>query len=301
MICHTPRHFAVVFCLIFVAPGWSIPAGKDRPLRDPPGAAAQRALDCCITLEVTDAPLAGVLRQLSDLAHVPIVWDRHVHSGNPDEMLVAVKAKETKLRQVLQTVTGQHGLTFGVVGDHIVVGTEEVVNLRQLRQRVDLTLLEEPMTVALHELAKQTGANVVLDPRARKSAEECRLTLTLKDVPLETAVRLLAELSGLCALRMGNVMFVTTEDRAEKIKSEMGSAMTSNKEAATPATPNGPQPMVLPAGPPPVRAVPPPAAPRAVLPPFGMRWFPFRAPVQRMVNCVELAALLVSQRLALMP
>ncbi len=266
MILMTPRLFAGIVTVALVAPGWSIPAGKDKPRRSAPLEAVQRALDCCITLELTDTPLPSVLRQLGEMAQVTIVCDRHVAYGNPDEMLVVVKARDSKLRNVLQTVAGQHGMTFGVVGDHIVVGTEEIVHMRQLRQRVNLSCQEQLLSRALHDLATHTGANVVLDPRVRKKADEFRVTLHLQDVPLETAVRVLAEMGELCAVRMGNVLFVTTEDRAEKLKSETEPAAVPMKEAApSDASPVVPQPMVLPAGPAPVRVVPPMPDPRASL------------------------------------
>lgn len=279
MILYAPRLIAGFVTLLCVAPGWSIPAGKDKPRRSSPSEAVQRALDCKITLELMDTPLPNVLRQLGEMAQITIVCDRHVAYGNPDELLVVVKAKDARLRQVLQTIAGQHGMTFGVVGDHIVVGTEEVVNIRQLRQRVNLSCQEQPLSQALHELAVHTGANVVLDPRARRLADEFRVTLNLQDVPLDTAVRLLAELGGLCAVRMGNVLLVTTEDRAEKLKSEaeLAPAATPVPEAAP--APAAPQPMVLPPGPAPVRAVPPMPAPRAALP-MPLRFWPLRTAVR---------------------
>jgi hypothetical protein len=298
MILYAPRLFAVVLALVFVAPGWSIPAGKDKPRRQPPGTGVQRALDCCITLELMDTPLPNVLRQLSEMAHVPIVWDRNVAYGNPDEMLVALRAKDTKLRHVLQNVTGQHGLTFGIVGDHIIVGTEEIVNLRQLRQRVDVSLDHQPLSRAINDLAMQTGANVVLDPRARKTAEEAYLSLVLNDTPLETAVRLMAELGGLCVVRLGNVLFVTTEDRAEKLKSESEAVRAPVKETAPTATQQVPQPQVLPAGPAPAKAVPPP--PQEGLPPSAFRVLPHRGTVrQRLANLLEMTAFFISSRLLL--
>lgn len=274
---NAPRLIAGLVTLLCVASGWSIPAGKDKPRRSSPTEIVQRALDCSITLELTDTPLPNVLRQLGEMAQVTIVCDRHVAYGNPEELLVVVKAKDSKLRHVLQAIAGQHGMTFGVVGDHIVVGTEEVVNIRQLRQRVNLASQEQPLSQALHELAVHTGANVVLDPRARRTADESRVTLNLQDVPLDTAVRLLAEMGGLCAVRMGNVLFVTTEERAERLKSEPDPAPAAApvKEAA----PAHPQPMVLPAGPAPVRAVPPLPAPRAAVAP-ALRLWPFRISVR---------------------
>ena len=46
------------------------------------------------------------------------------------------------------------------------------------------------------------------------------VTLSVEDVPLETAARLVAEVAGLKAVAVGNVIFVTTESRAAKLRAE---------------------------------------------------------------------------------
>ena len=44
------------------------------------------------------------------------------------------------------------------------------------------------------------------------------MTLQVDDVPFEAAIRLLCEMADLKPARMGNVIFVTTEARADKLK-----------------------------------------------------------------------------------
>jgi hypothetical protein len=44
--------------------------------------------------------------------------------------------------------------------------------------------------------------------------------LELTDVPLETAIRLASEVAGMKAVRMGNVLFVTSEVRGEKLRAD---------------------------------------------------------------------------------
>ena len=54
------------------------------------------------------------------------------------------------------------------------------------------------------------------EPRPRSAIEgkaNAAVTLKLEDVPLETAVRLLSEVADLRAVRMSNVLFVTTPER----------------------------------------------------------------------------------------
>src|SRR5262245_23398609 len=105
------------------------PAGKDA--RKPTTAEAiRKALDEPVSLEVSEQPLAGVVAQLADLGKVPVIVDRNALQSmgiEPTEAMVNLRAKEMKLRTALRTVAGQHGLSVAVVGDHVLVSTEDVV------------------------------------------------------------------------------------------------------------------------------------------------------------------------------
>src|SRR5262245_12849916 len=257
MPAYASRALALVAVLTSAAIAFANPAGKDGTRKETPVDVLRKALDFGVTVEMSDAPMAEALKQLGEMAKVNIVWDRNVVFGNPDEMMVSVKAKETKLRSVLLTVTSQHGLSFGIVGDHILVGTEEAVNYRQLRQRVKVHFDGEGLPKALKDLSMDTGTNIVLDPRIQKQAEDHKVVLKLDDTPLAPAVRLMAEVANLKPIRVGNVLFVTTEERAEKLKTEVESVPTTPKDSMEPVA----MPMVLPAGPAPAPPVMPPAGP----------------------------------------
>jgi hypothetical protein len=70
------------------------------------------------------------------------------------------------------------------------------------------------------EEGRTTSTNVVLDPRLAKEAKGMPISLQLEEVPLETAVKLLAELANLGSVRVGNVLFVTTPQRADKLRAD---------------------------------------------------------------------------------
>jgi len=118
------------------------------------------------------------------------------------------------------------------------------------------------LPAALKQLAKSTNTNLVLDPRVGKEAKTAALTLQLEDVPLETAVRLMAEVAGLKSVRVGNVLFVTTEARADKLRSEPESAPPAPPGGAmiekAMAVPGGPA-VIVPVAPPQAAPAPPPA------------------------------------------
>ena len=93
--------------------------------------------------------------------------------------------------------------------------------------------------------------------------------MLLDEVPLETAVRLMAELANLKPVRLGNVLFVTSEDRADKLKADTEVPMPLGggfgvEDRVMPARPLPAAPMVPVAPPPP----PPPALPAK---PMAMR------------------------------
>lgn len=72
---------------------------------------------------------------------------------------------------------------------------------------------------ALRDLARSAGLGLVLDPRI-ESATRQKITLDLDKVPVETALRLIAEIVDLKTVRLGNVVFVTDPARAERMRRE---------------------------------------------------------------------------------
>ena len=103
-----------------------------------------------------------------------------------------------------------HELSDIMSAEHIILGI-----LPELAKEATHPELQK----ALRDLARETGANIVLDARQAKPAE-LPVTLRLTEVPLETAVRVLAESAGLRAVRMSNVLFVTSREVATEIRKE---------------------------------------------------------------------------------
>src|SRR5262249_28717206 len=107
----------------------------------------------------------------------------------------------------------------------------EMAIYRQLRQRVNLDLDNVPMAQALKKLAKDTGTNLVIDPKVQKEAQ-AGVTVNLDDVPLDAAVSVLTEMAGLKPVCLGNVLFITSEAKADKLRKEA-------KLVPTPSMPGG--------------------------------------------------------------
>jgi hypothetical protein len=122
-----------------------------------------------------------------------------------------------KLRTALKNLLGAHGLTFVYLADEDVVfiSTRERAWERQCRQSVGFEFEKVTLERALRQLARETGVNLLLDPRQAAKAKET-LNLAVDDVPLETAVGLLAELVGLHVARAGNTLLVTSQETADR-------------------------------------------------------------------------------------
>jgi type II secretory pathway component GspD/PulD (secretin) len=218
-----PRLFAALTATALAAPLVAAPAAKGPDKADPSAAEnIRKALDSTGNFEFSDVTLANVLDTLSEQYKIHITLDRAVLQQmgfEPETMQVKLQMKNGKLRSALRALVGQYSLTYATVGDALVVTTEEVAVYRQLKQRINVDYEAVPLNKALKELSTKYGVNVVIDPRAAKTkAAENPVTLQVDDVPFEAAVRLMCEMADLKPARMGNVIFVTTEARADKLR-----------------------------------------------------------------------------------
>jgi hypothetical protein len=243
------------------------PPKDDRKPADTPADKVKKALDQTIAnLEIENQQLPLALDQLHEETKINFVLDRagialmgmDADNGTP----VKVKMQNVKAKTVLRNILNQYGLGYAIIGDSVLVTTDEMAVYRQLKQRVSLDLDRVQVERALKGLARETATNLLVDNRAQKEAQTA-VTLQIDDVPLETAVRLIGEAAGLKAVRLGNVVLMTTKAHATELRSEPELApaprLPGNPDGpiAVPGGPAGPPPVVVPALP----APPPPAIP----------------------------------------
>ena len=194
------------------APIPSTPAkGEKTPL-----AAIRKALDEVGDMTYQARSLNDIIADLKNKAKVPVILDSTIFQFgiDPSQPVVNVNLKKVKLREGLQAALAPFNLKFGLTADGLFISTEEGVITRQLRQRVTLDCEGTAFATIVKQLAADTGVNLVVDPRLGEKAKK-PVTLALEDVPLETAVRLLAEVSDFRAVRSSNVLFVTTAEKAK--------------------------------------------------------------------------------------
>lgn len=188
--------------------------------------AIRKALDQPITVDFGGTSLEDVIQHLREKTKIHFVLDQiAAQSGdvmvnpNPNAANVVLKSNGKKVRQALQQVLNPYNLTYVILGDSVLITTDELAVQRQMRQRVTVNVDEVALNKALRELARTHGVSLIIDPRVAKEAQG-KVSLQLEDTTLETGVRLLAEFGGLKAVRVGNVLLVTTEEKAEKLRRE---------------------------------------------------------------------------------
>lgn len=76
---------------------------------------------------------------------------------------------------------------------------------------VAVTADRKPLADILADLRRQTGANIVLDPRCTAATgEKAPLTISLSDVRLYDALRVIADMAELKLVYAGNIYYITT-------------------------------------------------------------------------------------------
>jgi len=250
---------ALVVSTTTVAP--AAPVGeKEEKKAGTPAEKVRQALDATLaSLEIENQPLNLAIDQLHEETKINFVLDANTIAQmgidintNP----VKCKLQSVKVKAALRNILNQYSLAYAIVGDSVVITTEEMAVYRQLKQRVSLDLDRVPMAAALKNLARETATNLLIDGRAAKDAQN-PVSLQVEDVPLDTAVRLVTESAGLKAVRLGNVVLVTTKAHATELRAEPDLA-------PNPRNPNGGIDQVIPT---PGIAVPGGLLPGGLVPP----------------------------------
>jgi hypothetical protein len=220
-----PRWLLALVACTLALPGVSAaPTGPDNDPKkaDTPAEKIRKALDQVTDLEITDQPLHLAVAQLREQTKLNFVLDRQMLANlgiDPEQTPINIKLQNVKLRSALRTMLGQYNLSYALVGDAVVITTEDMALYRQLRQRVNIELDRVQFAVALKQLARETGTNLVADTRMHKESQT-PVTLQLEDVPLEMVVKVMAEMAGLRSVRMGNVLFVTSKANAAELRTD---------------------------------------------------------------------------------
>jgi len=194
-----------------------------------------KALDQMVSLDLYQYPLSEAVRLLGEQSGVRLVLDRQGLSQaglNPDDMIVNTKLSMT-LRSGLRQMLSQYAVDYAIIGDMVLISTEDLAIRRQMRQRVSVRFDRLQLKAALEQLARETATNLVLDCAAMPYGST-PVTLNLDDAPFEVVVKILAYQAGLKQIRVGNVIVMTTKENAAELKEDAEERQLANPNLLCP-------------------------------------------------------------------
>jgi hypothetical protein len=148
----------------------------------------------------------------------------------------------TVLKKVLSRIPVPSGATYLIRKDTIEITTVAAVRAelglpdnRDLLPLVWETFENKPLPAALAKLGEASGFNVVVDGRVVEQVRKVEVTTRFANVPVDTAVQVLADMAGMASVRLDNVLYVTTAENAARLAKERGPM----KVAPRPSPPGG--------------------------------------------------------------
>jgi hypothetical protein len=191
-----------------------------------------------------NTPLKEALEFIADRAGVVTIIDTEAFKrqgipeiGNQPVSLPPLKGM--RLSTVLRLLLGQTQATYLLRPEYIEITTGERAQLevwgavqekaedaptagrkRPLMELTQAVFEQTPLQEAVQELSASTGVSVVLDIRRAGEKAKTAVSASFTNVPLDTAVRILANQVELSAVHLDNVLFVTTPENARKMQAE---------------------------------------------------------------------------------
>lgn len=201
------------------------------------------------------ATLAELLQQLSQVYDLSFDVNekafRDVEIADVLNYEVAGRAPiprmKTRLGNVLQKILSRVGdsqAAYVVRKDVIEITTRQAFRAEFYPNRgegplpplVYADFNERPLDEALQELSRSARVSILVDKQIAKTAKT-PVTAELFNVPLDTAVRLLANMVALKSVQIDNVLYVTTKENAAELTAEDArkAKPRTPKEAGEPA------------------------------------------------------------------
>jgi hypothetical protein len=207
------------------------------------GVELERALSSPVTFKGFDDPKTTLIEGLDALAKVyNVTFDVNEKAFAQDNLADVLKAEVVhtpipEMRAPLRTVLGKvlgripnaSGAILMIRKDVLEITTEAAVRAelgipdsRPLPPLVYAEFEDKPLAVALKTLASASGLSVVLNGPPVTVDKGPKVTADFHNVPIDTAVRVLAEMAELGVVRLDNVLFVTTREKAARLQGEKG-------------------------------------------------------------------------------
>jgi hypothetical protein len=137
------------------------------------------------------------------------------------------------LNRILDRIPTKNGAVVLLQKDGISITTMDAFRAEFAGSGTDTTPMATPigplvqrtweqvsLAEAVRQIVEDTEANIVIDPRAREKANANVITARLRNVPLRTAVRILADMAGLEVIQIDNVYYVSSPEHIQKLTKE---------------------------------------------------------------------------------
>jgi type II secretory pathway component GspD/PulD (secretin) len=184
-------------------------------------------LNQTVTIEFEpNTPLREALSHVADRYKMTIYIDTETFKAEQSQpdienqpvrlwRLVDVKLL-TALRAIFQQINGDFYIKDNML---TVVPRTYIETGRVLKHPVDVSFNKRPLAEALTELSEISGLSVVLDPRGQADSSFA-VTADFRNVPVQDAVRVLANMAGMKSVVMDNLLYVTSTSNAEQLRKE---------------------------------------------------------------------------------
>jgi hypothetical protein len=168
-----------------------LPAGELSIVQNP---RAARQLKTLVTATFRDAPVDTVVEILADMADLRVVLkDNVLYVTTPETPAPSEKRSDNPASAVARPA----------------VATPDV----------SLALERRPLGEVLEELTIHPGFNIVQDPRVARQLKT-PLTANFQATSLNTAAEILADMAGLSTVQKDNVLYVTTPEKALRLRQQ---------------------------------------------------------------------------------
>jgi hypothetical protein len=125
---------------------------------------------------------------------------------------------------------GQILITTGAAASNEILGDSSLPLPRLIHRRMEKRQLRD----ALEEIAEDSGATVVFDESVGEKAKET-VSARFLNSTAETAVRIVADRYDLTVVHLDNVLYVTSREKAAKLREDIGRNKKSPPKQMPPA------------------------------------------------------------------
>jgi hypothetical protein len=183
-------------------------------------------LDQTTTIEFEpNTPLREAVSHLADHFKMTILVDKETfkEANSPEiesQPIQLSRLADVKLLTVLRAIFQQVGGDF-YTKDYVltVVPRGYIETGRIFKHPVDVSFSKRPLAEALTELSDLSGVSVVLDPRGQADGNLV-VTADFRNVPVQDAVRVLANMADMKSVVMDNLLYVTSIQNADNLEEE---------------------------------------------------------------------------------